>query len=233
MKNIEIACFSAEDAKLALELGANRIEFCEDYQCGGLTPDLDEFILLRSQFPDAQIHVMIRPRDGDFVYSTYKIEIMLSQIESFKNAGADGFVFGVLNANNTINYESCQKLIEATKKNRKTKAVFHRAIDSIINKEEALERIIELGFDGVLSSGGEKTAFEGRQNLKTWVEKYGDKLEIIAGGGIRSTNITHILESGVEWIHSAAWDVKLDKVSHEELSKIINMTSIFEKSNFK
>lgn len=219
MKKLEVACFMAEDAKFALECGAHRIEFCTDYEAGGLTPDLDEFILLRSQFPDAKIHVMIRPRDGDFVYSNYKIQIMQAQIEAFGFAGADGFVFGVLNSDQTINEVSCRELIHTAKVSGDKKLIFHRAFDLVPNAEQALEQLINLGFTGVLCSGAAKNAMDGRNNLKTWVEITQNRLEIIVGGGVRSHNVERLFDTDAMWFHSAAWDK--NRFSADELSNLL------------
>lgn len=221
MKKLEVACFSPEDAKLALESGADRIEFCADYVSGGVTPDLDEFILLRSQFPEAKIHVMIRPRDGDFVYSAYKIDLMSAQIQDFESAGADGFVFGVLHSDNTVNVESCRELLSAIKNRKERKAVFHRAIDLVPNREEAFQQLIDLGFDGVLSSGGAKNAVDGSEQLTKLHNKFGKHLQIIAGGGVRVNNLDAVLATGVEWIHSAAWDMRQQKMHLEEMTRLV------------
>lgn len=221
MKKIEIACFQAEDAKLALELGADRIEFCEDYKCGGVTPKLDEFILLRSQFPDAKIHVMIRPREGDFVYSDYKIEVMKAQMTAFESAGADGFVFGVLQADNTINLKACAELIDAIKQKDKIKTVFHRAFDQVPNPEESLRHLIDLGFTGLLTSGRKSNAVEGIETLKQWVQIVGERLEIVVGGGVRSHNISNLYETGATWYHSAAWDHINNCINEEELKTLL------------
>lgn len=230
MKKLEVACFSPEDAKVALELGADRIEFCADYSVGGLTPNLDEFILLRSQFPDAKIHVMIRPREGDFVYSDFKIEIMKAQIVEFENAGANGFVFGVLNSDDTINLPACKSLIDNIK-NHESQVVFHRAFDLVADSELALQQLIDLGFTGVLTSGNAKNAVEGLEVLKhlTYRAK-NSQLEIIVGGGVRSKNIESLFGCGATWYHSAAWDANLDCFNSNELKVLLGKFKIMEKS---
>ena len=222
MKKLELACFTAEDAKIALESGVDRIEFCADYASGGITPDLDEFILLRSQFPDAQIHVMIRPRDGDFVYSDFKIEVMKAQIAQFEKAEANGFVFGVLNSDHTLNGASCKVLIDSIK-NTEAEIIFHRAFDLMPNPEEALQQLIDLGFTGVLTSGKAKNAVAGFSNLKNWVEIADNRIEIIVGGGVRSQNIETLFDSGATWYHSAAWDFEKKRCDHNELRALLKV----------
>ena len=219
MRKLEVACFSAEDAKLALEHGADRIEFCADYSSGGITPDLDEFILLRSQFPEAKIHVMIRPRGGDFVYSDYKIETMKAQIIQFEKAGANGFVFGVQNADDTIDIPACQALIGVLK-NKDSKIIFHRAFDLVPNAETAIRQLIALNFSGILSSGKTNQAFDGINNLKKWILLTQGSLDIIVGGGVRSHNIEALVTTEAIWYHTAAWDLYNEKLDSKELIQV-------------
>jgi copper homeostasis protein len=222
MKKLEAACFTAEDAKFALECGAHRIELCSAYEVGGLTPDLDEFILLRSQFPDAQIHVMIRPRDGDFVYSDFKIELMKTQIAQFENAGANGFVFGVLNSDDTLNVKACESIIDSVKK-KESQIVFHRAFDLIPEPEPALQQLLALGFTGVLTSGKANNAVDGHDNLKTWVAIAKKQFEIIVGGGVRSHNVERLFDTDATWYHSAAWDFEKKRCDHNELNALLQV----------
>ena len=219
MKKLEVACFKAEDAKLALEMGADRIEFCHDYSCGGMTPSLDDFILLRSQFPDAKIHVMIRPREGDYVYSTYKSDVMKRQISEFDDAGADGFVIGILHEDHRINASDCQELIAVIKSNKPF--IFHRAFDMTPNPQESAALLMKLGFAGILTSGAAKTAYEGLDNLKSWNDQYGANLQLIAGGGVRANNVKAIAATGVDWIHTAAWDNDIQALDPESLRAIL------------
>ncbi len=223
MSKLEVACFRAEDAKIALEQGAHRVEFCEDYASGGVTPKLDEFILLRSQFPEAKIHVMIRPREGDFVYSTYKIDIMKAQVAEFESAGADGFVFAALHSDNTINLEACREIIEVIKDKSNKKAVFHRAFDQVPHPEKALEQLVDLGFTGLLTSGGCATAKEGIPALKRCVDQVGNRLEIVVGGGVRSHNIDSLKKTGATWYHSAAWNKQNEAMDLAELQHLIRL----------
>jgi copper homeostasis protein len=221
IKKLEVACFHREDAQFALEFGADRIEFCEDYQCGGISPKLDDFIDLRNQFPEANMHVMIRPRAGDFVYSSYNIDLMCSQIDAFANEGADGFVLGVLNVDNTVDVESCRKLLTATKNTLGKKFVFHRAFDLVPNHEEAISTLIDAGFSGILSSGGKNSAKEGCANLKVWEEKFGQVIEFIAGGGVRADNAEQIMATSVNWLHSACYNFDTNRLNLQELKSLL------------
>lgn len=223
IKKLEVACFHKEDAQFALELGADRIEFCEDYRCGGISPKLDDFIALRNLFPKAKIHVMIRPRSGDFVYSSYRIDLMSTQIEAFANEGADGFVLGVLNADNTVDLESCRELLAATKKTLGKKFVFHRAFDLVPNHEEAIKTLIDAGFSGILTSGGKNSAKEGCANLKVWEEKFGQAIEFIAGGGVRADNAEQIMGTSVNWLHSACYNFGTNRLNVQELKALMEL----------
>jgi len=218
MKKLETACFSLKDALRAAELGAHRIEFCEDYNTGGITPSLSDFKILREQFPNIPIHVMVRPRAGNFVHSHSEIQLMQQQITSFNDLGADGFVFGILNEQNQINRSACQQLIFIA--NGKP-CVFHRAFDLLPNAFTALEDLIELGFSGVLSSGSPTTAIAGLDTLKSLHLQAQNRIQIVAGGGIRANNIATLIDSDLQWFHSAAWDKEQQLLDEQELVEIL------------
>lgn len=220
MKNLELACFNLKDALRAAELGVHRIEFCEDYNTGGITPNFDEFKILRDSFPTLPIHVMIRPRAGNFVQSELEIELMAQQIEAFHKLGADGFVFGVLNETREINKFACQSLISAA--HSKT-CVFHRAFDELPNPFSALDELITLGFSGVLSSGGPTTALDGFDVLKKLHTQAQNRIQIVAGGGVRSSNIETLLISDLEWFHSAAWNKETQLLDEQEIKEMLEL----------
>lgn len=219
MKKLETACFSLNDALRAAELGAHRIEFCEDYNTGGITPSLSDFKILREQFPNIPIHVMIRPRAGNFVHSHSEIQLMQQQITSFNDLGADGFVFGILKEQNQINRSACQQLISIA--NGKP-CVFHRAFDELQNPFTALEELIELGFTGVLSSGSPTTAIAGLDTLKSLHLQAQNRIQIVAGGGVRSSNIELLLSSDLEWFHTAGWNKENYNMDVNELNAILD-----------
>lgn len=218
MKKLETACFSLKDALRAAELGAHRIEFCEDYNTGGITPSLSDFKILREQFPNIPIHVMVRPRAGSFVHNNSEIQLMQQQITSFNDLGADGFVFGILNEQNQINRSACQQLISIA--NGKP-CVFHRAFDLLPNAFTALEELIELGFSGVLSSGSPTTAIAGLDTLKSLHLQAQNRIQIVAGGGIRANNIAPLIDLDLQWFHSAAWDKEQQLLDEQELVEIL------------
>lgn len=199
--HLEIACFNTESAMIVQHAGANRIEFCADMNVGGITPKLDDFILLKSKI-HIPIYVMIRPRGGNFVYSKQEFEQMKNDILKFKNAGADGFVFGILNENNEVNAIQNKELVEMA---NPLPCTFHRAFDEINNQMEALDAVIECGFTTILSSGNAKNVLEGLAVLKAVALKANGKICIMPGGGVRANNIEILKENiATNWFHSSA-----------------------------
>lgn len=189
MKTIlEIACFEITSALIALQSLADRIEFCSERNEGGLTPNIEEFRYLRS-LHKKPIFIMIRPKSGSFLYSDEEFEQMKKELLQFKAAGADGFVFGVLEEGNRIDKERNKSLLELASP---LPCTFHRAYDRTPDLKESIEQLIELGFTAVLTSGGASTAMEGKEVLKELQELYGSKIDILVGGGVRSSNISEL-----------------------------------------
>ena len=198
---LEIACFNLESALIAQSAGADRIEFCEKYQLGGLTPSAGEIKKARERI-HLPLHVMIRHRGGDFNYTSQELEQMKSSILLCKNYGVDGIVFGILNEHRGVQVSACEQLVELAKPMR---VCFHRAIDSCADLDRQIETLIRLGVDHVLTSGGKATAMEGAVQIASWQKKFGDKISIMPGGGIRSDNIeTLITDTACREFHSAA-----------------------------
>ena len=198
MKKLEIACFNLDSAKIAAHAGADRIEFCADYNLGGITPNIADFSELRA-FYSGPIYVMIRPRGGNFVYTDTELRKMQDDITAFGKLGADGFVFGALTIDGQVDLEANAQLLAAT---AGLPCTFHRAFDSCTNQQEALSRLESLGFNSILSSGGMKTALDGIENLRS--AQKNTILNIIAGGGIRSKTILALAkEFDTEFYHSS------------------------------
>jgi copper homeostasis protein len=161
---LEVACFDVESCFIAQQAGADRIEFCSNYNSGGVTPLWDDILKVRDGLK-IPLHVIIRPREGNFVYSVEEIDMMKRDIFFCKEHKIDGLVFGILNPDNTVNIETTKELVELAKPMSLT---FHRAIDACADIEKALEDIIELGFNRVLTSGGQQSAPEGIELLKEY-----------------------------------------------------------------
>jgi copper homeostasis protein len=201
MLTLEICAGSAVSALRAEKGGAHLIELCENLPVGGTTPSIK---LLQEVMASAKIraHVLIRPRAGDFVYSNREIDEMISSIESVKNAGCSGVVIGALDRCGNLDEDAIKTLIMAADGLSLT---FHRAIDVAAEPLKQIKKLIDLGFDYVLTSGQQPTAVAGIPMLKTMYEQFGNLIRIIAGGGVNSTNIQHIaMETKILQFHGSA-----------------------------
>ncbi len=197
----EVAVDSIESALIAQECGADRVELCADLGSGGITPSLGliQLALERLHIP---VHVILRPRPGDFLYTDAEIDVIRRDIETAKAMGADGVVFGVLRADGTVDTVRTQALIKSTGSLRVT---FHRAFDMCRDPWAALDALIELGVDTLLTSGQESTAEAGIPLIAGLVERAGDRIDIMPGGGINPGNIRRIAaETGARTFHFSA-----------------------------
>ncbi len=200
---IEAYVDSLESAVAAEAAGADRLELCGPGE-GGLTPsdDLLRAVLAVSKVP---VHAMIRPREGDFVYSAEEIELMRKQIETAKRAGAAGVVLGVLREDSTIDAERMWEFIGRA---RAMRLAFHRAFDQTPDADAAFETLRALGVDIVLTSGHAATALEGAETIARHVARAGDRLSVLAGGKVRAGNVRQLAErTAVREVHARASDV--------------------------
>lgn len=201
MSKIEIACFNAPSAIIAFENGADRIELCEGLSEGGTTPGLEMTRELREQI-NIPIFVMIRPRGGDFTYTHEEFEQMKTELSQLKSLHVDGFVFGILDENDEVDVERNKILVELA---HPLPCTFHRAFDRANELENSLKKVIECGCTTILTSGQKPNVTEGKENLKKLVELSQGRVEILIGGGLRSTNIRDIKKcTGAEYFHSSA-----------------------------
>lgn len=219
MKKIEIACFNLESALIAQKSGADRVELCADMSVGGTTPKI-EIIQQAREHLTIDLYVMIRPRGGNFVYSDTEFEQMKSQIETIKKLGVNGFVFGILHKDKTINIEQNLALVELAKP---FPCTFHRAFDEVSNYEKALEDVISCEFSTILTSGTFPNVMEGKEVLKQLVNQANNRIEIMPGGGLRSTNISELNEIvNANWCHSSAITDGSEIASPEEIMQLKN-----------
>ena len=181
---IEICLESVQSVLAAQKGGADRVEFCSDLFEGGLTPTLGAFRMAR-KYATIPMNVMIRPRGGDFCYTDLEFETMLEDARIFKEEGANGIVFGILTPDGHIDKERSQILIDRV---RPLEVTFHRAFDMTINGFEALEDLIRLGVDRVLSSGLEATVPEGADTLSELVKQADNRIIVMPGCGITERN---------------------------------------------
>ena len=185
---LEIACFNKESAIIAAKAGADRIEFCAGFEVGGTTPSLHDYMELKKEIT-IPIFVMIRTRGGDFCYNNEEFQQMKEQLLELKKVGADGFVFGILDGNLEVNFIQNKELVELADG---IPCTFHRAFDRVKDYHKSLEEIINCGFKTILTSGTKSNVSEGKEILKTLVELSNERIDILCGGGLRSTNISEI-----------------------------------------
>jgi copper homeostasis protein len=198
---IEIAVFNLESAIAAYNAGAHRIELCSAPAEGGLTPSAATMRLTR-KYVKIPIHVMIRPREGDFCYSEKEFETMLLDVAAAKVVGMEGVVAGILNPDGTVDEERTAILVDAAAPMNVT---FHRAFDMAADQDKAMEDIIYAGCARILTSGGKQTAPEGIVKLAELVKKADNRISIMPGSGLNAKNIKQIAEAtGAKEMHLSA-----------------------------
>ncbi|MDH8679686.1 copper homeostasis protein CutC [Fusibacter bizertensis] len=197
--NIREACVgSFKESKIAADKGADRFELCENLAEGGTTPSYGTISLVHHKIGIPTL-VMIRPRGGDFVYSQEEIDIMKLDIEMCKQIGVSGVVFGVLTPENLLDIQTMKTLVEIAKPLQIT---CHMAFDDIENQAEALEYLIELGIDRVLTKGGKHSAMDNTDHLAKLVKQADDRIIIVAGGGVDASNYEVIMDkTGTTEVH--------------------------------
>ena len=217
MKKIEIACFNLESALIAQKAGVDRVELCADMSVGGTTPTIEMIKQARENLT-IDLYVMIRPRGGNFVYSEAELEQMKLEIETIKKLGVNGFVFGILNEDKTIHIEQNKALVELAKP---FPCTFHRAFDAVLDYEKALEDVISCGFSNILTSGTFPNVMEGKEVLQQLVIQANNRIKIMPGGGLRSTNISELNEIvNANWYHSSAITDGSEIANQEEIIKL-------------
>ncbi|CAH3178170.1 unnamed protein product [Porites lobata] len=198
---MEVCIDSVEAALNAEKGGAVRVELCSNLMEGGTTPSLGMFKIIKEKSP-IPVFVMIRPRGGDFLYSAAEFEVMKEDLKLFKEAGANGVVFGILTSHGEVDISRCKELKELASPLPMT---FHRAFDMVKDPYTSLEIIINLGFERILTSGQESSALEGLPTIKYLIEKAKDRIIIVPGGGITERNLERILlGSGAKEFHCSA-----------------------------
>jgi copper homeostasis protein len=198
---LEACVDSVESALAAQSGGADRVELCEDLLEGGTTPSagMMEVCQERLHIP---LHVLVRPRGADFVYSDVEIEVMQRDIALARRLGVAGVVLGALRPDGTIDTERTQALIGAA---RPMSITFHRAFDFTPDADAALDTLIRLGIERVLTSGQAPTAVKGLQTLTRLVSRAAGRIIVLAGGGLSEENITTVAEqTGVREVHVRA-----------------------------
>ena len=186
----EICANSVESCLAAQEGGAHRVELCASMPEGGTTPSIGEVKLAR-RLLDIKLHVIIRPRGGDFVYSPLELDIMEEDIRAVKEAGADGVVFGCLTPEAELDMPAMKRLVEAAEGMSIT---FHRAFDYVRRPAEVMESLIRMGVSRILTSGQQPTAIQGTDLLASLVKQAAGRIIIMPGCGVNESNIRDLAE---------------------------------------
>ena len=199
MDVLKEACVgSFQEARRADKLGADRIELCDNLAVGGTTPSFGTIKMAKESLR-APIFPIIRPRGGDFIFNEEEIQIMEADIEACWSLNIEGVVIGVLNPDRTINESAVKRLIEKAKT---MNISFHMAFDEIEDKKAAIDRLIELGINRILTKGGQGRAIDNLDCLKELVAYADGRINILAGGSITSENYIEVVkETGVKEVH--------------------------------
>jgi len=203
MITLEVCANSVNSALAAQTGGAARVELCNNLLEGGTTPSYGQITVAR-QLLHIQLYILIRPRGGDFLYNDTEMDIMEADIDFCIQSGCDGVVIGILKPDGSVDNDRCRRLI-----NKATQAglgvTFHRAFDMAADQYQALEDIIELGCERILTSGGKTTAIEGASTIAHLVEKAAGRISLMPGSGVEEANVGYLVRfTGVSEVHSSA-----------------------------
>ena len=229
---LEVACFNTESALRAVAARADRIELCADRASGGITPSLELLRDLSTRIPRfIPIHAMVRPRGGDFVYSEAELDEMASSIKAMKPY-CNGFVFGVLKEDRSVDTRACSELVELA---RPLRCTFHRAFDEAQwENGNPMEDLSNCGLKTVLAAGGPGKAAENHLQDLLWDADRWD-VTSIAGGGVRAAHLLTLRQYRpmIKWFHSSAIVDDGELADEKELQELVavihsNLWEIFE-----
>ena len=221
-------CIDSVESGVAAQLGgANRVELCDNLNEGGTTPSRGMIQRVNTVL-DIPVHVMIRPRGGDFLYSIEEFEVMKMDIEEIKQSGCAGVVFGVLTAKGRIDSKRTAILTDLAKP---LKTTFHRAFDMTDKPLEGLDTLIGIGFDYILSSGQQPKALDGIELLMALVGRAQNRIEIMAGSGITGDNVSEIIRrTGIRYVHASAAGLHESDMKYRNPD--VSMTGAFHTSEY-
>lgn len=201
---LEVCCTSMADVISARDGGATRVELCSAISEGGLTPSAGLIAGAVRERGHLKINVLIRPRSGNFIYSTREIAVMEADIAAARAAGADGVVIGALTPDSEVDAVTIKRLLNFCDGMDVT---FHRAFDEVQEPRKALEQLIELGIPRLLTSGCAVSAYEGKELIGELVKQAAGRISIMPGAGINPSNIREIAEvTGASEFHSTCTD---------------------------
>ena len=208
---LEVIGFDLESCLIAEAHGANRIELCANPHEGGTTPSYGMIALAR-QNTSIQLFPIIRPRGGDFLFSELEFQAMITDIQQCEQLGCDGVVIGMLTKDGRVDIDRCAQLINQA---GAMEVTFHRAFDRVKEPTQSLEEIIDLGCTRILTSGQRPNVDLGRELLRTLVEVAGNRITIMPGSGVRSTNVLELAKfTGANAFHSSARSMHPSKMEY-------------------
>ena len=200
---LEVCANSVASALAAQEGGAFRVELCENLNEGGTTPSYGAIATARKLIA-IKLNILIRPRSGDFLYTDLEFEAMKADIKLCIQAKCDGIVVGILKADGTIDVSRCAELVKLVGQ-AGLSATFHRAFDMCADQFNALEQIIDMGFDRILTSGGKSTAIEGASRIAELIKQAAGRIIIMPGSGINENNVADLVHfTRATEVHSSA-----------------------------
>lgn len=198
---IEVVVYNVASAMAAERGGADRIELCDNPGEGGTTPSAGVVEVVRQQVT-LDVYAMLRPRGGDFLYSSYEFHAMKRDLSVFQKLSVDGVVLGILMPDGTLDKKRCAELIARA---RPLKVTCHRAFDMTRDPVEALEDCIEVGFDRILTSGRAPKAWDGVPVIRSLIQQASGRISVMAGAGINEDNVSEIVSAtGAREIHFSA-----------------------------
>jgi copper homeostasis protein len=221
---IEVCVDSVESALQAQKGGADRLELCSDLIVGGTTASVVLFRQIRKMV-DVPIHVLLRPRYGDFYYSEYEYQRLLEEAKMFREQGADGIVIGLLQLNGHLDTKRLKQLIDLAKG---MKITLHRAFDMCKDPRQALMEAIALGVDMILTSGQQNSCFEGRELIKELISLGRSSIRIMAGGGMHPGIAAAMYQLGVRDFHLSGKIIKDSDMSYRKTSVTMGMPIMSE-----
>lgn len=214
MPLLEIAAGSLGSALAAQDGGADRIELCGNLGEGGTTPSHGTIAVARDRLR-IPLHVLVRPRAGDFLYDEAEREAMLRDIEACVRLGCDGVVIGALDRDGNVDAATCRELVSAA---GALEVTFHRAFDASRDQAAALEAVIALGCERLLTSGGQADALSGVEAIAALVRQAGTRLRIMAGAGVDPGNVRELVaRSGVREVHASAKAPRRSAMRHRNV----------------
>jgi len=229
MIQLEVCANSLTSALAAQEGGAIRVELCDNLGEGGTTPSYGQIQMTRKLLK-IKLYVLIRPREGDFLYTDTEFEIMKADVQYCIDAGCDGVVIGILNADGSIDTKRSAELVKMAKA-KGLGVTFHRAFDMCNDMNKALEEIIEIGCERILTSGGHSTAIEGAHTIAHLIEKAAGRIIIMPGSGVSESTVADLVHyTKATEIHSSARSAVKSKMQYHNDHIILTREHLDESS---